>query len=99
MTLGHYESSPKVPKHKWLVHVEKNPYVTCQEHNPDKHHLYKKYVDAQEQVLVYSSAKDIYNWHGPNAHAKFFLLNLHVQHDMNLCHQKTQIHQIYRGKM
>ena len=79
MTWGHYESTPKVQNYEWLVHVEKNPYVAYQVHNPDKHHLYSKSGEAQEQVPVYSSAEDIYNWHGPNVHAKVFLLNLHVQ--------------------
>ena len=77
MTWGHYESTPKVLKQKWLFHVEKNPYVACQVHIPDKHHLDSKSREAQEQVPIYSSAKDICNWHTQNIHAKVYLLNLH----------------------
>ena len=66
-------------KHEWLVHVEKNPYVACQVHNPNKHHLDKKSRETQELVLVFSYAKDIDNWHAQNIHAKVYLLNLHVQ--------------------
>ena len=86
MTWGHYESTPNAPKYEWLVHVEKNPYIACHVHNPDKHHMYSKSREAQEQVPMYSSAKDICNWHGPNVHVEVILLNLHVQQDMNLCH-------------
>ena len=78
MIWGHCESTPKVAKHKWLVHVEKNPYVAFQVCNPKKHHLYKKFGEAQEQVPMWSYVEDICNWHGPNAHAKVCLLNLHV---------------------
>ena len=99
MTWGHYELTPNVPKNEWLIHVEKNPYVACQVYNPDKHHLDRKSREAQELVHVCSSAKDIDNWHAQNVHAKVFLLNLHVPHNMILCHQKTQNHRIDKGMM
>ena len=73
MTWGHYESTPKMPKHKWLMHVEKNPYVSFQVHNLEKHYLDRKSREAQELVLVCSSTEAIDNWHAQNVHAKSFL--------------------------